>query len=160
MERGPYDRPPPGPGQPRRDSGYEAPPEYERPTERRFGIAEVVAILALLAAVVAIFLAIDARDDGAGQQQVERQVRQETQRQIEEIRSSVGEQAGNAGARARAAEKEAEQAQEAASELRSQVAGLEKEVSSLQTQQNQVRESLEKQSEAISDIRDTLREQG
>src|SRR5215213_1970594 len=112
MERGPYDRQPRQSGYPPRDPAYvepaAPPPEYYEPP-RRFGFAEMAAILAVLAAAVAIFLAIDAREQGNDDEQVARQVRQETRRQIVRIRSTLGEKAGNAGARARAAEAEAEQ---------------------------------------------------
>lgn len=74
--------------------------------------------------------------------------------------SSLGQQAGSAGARAREAEAEAEETRESVSELRSQVSGLQNEVSSLKGQQNEVRDSLERQSEAIAEIRQTLREEG
>lgn len=158
MERGPYDRPPEEPGYPRRDPAYAPPPEYEPPADRRFGVSEVVAMLALIAAIVAIFLALDARGQGSEDEQVARQVRQETQRQIQQIRSSVGQQAGTAGQRAREAEAEAEQTRETASQLNSQVSDLRGEVSSLRSQQNQIRDSIQSQSEAIADIRRTLRE--
>jgi hypothetical protein len=167
VERGPYDRPdqppaqPPGqppaqPGYAQREPGYGS--GYEPPPERRFGVPEVVAVLAMVVAIVAIFLALDARNEGSSQEEINRQVRQETQRQVDEIREATGQQAQSANKRARGAESEAEKAQEDAAELNSSVARLEKEVSSLKAQQNQMRDSLQKQSEAIADIRRTLRE--
>jgi len=54
----------------------------------------------------------------------------------------------------------AEKNQESVARLESQVAELRGEVSALNSQQNQMRESLQKQSEDIADIRRTLREQG
>ena len=165
MERGPYGQ---GPEDPRRPVGdpryqqrpvdYGPPPEYER--ERRIGLAEVVALLAGIAAIVAIVLAIDARKAGSDDEEVARQVRQQTQREINRIESAVEKKTGSAGSKARRAQAEAEGAEEEASELASEVASLEGEIRALKTQQNEVRNSLQNQSEAISDVRATLREEG
>lgn len=156
MERGPYDRPPGEPGYPARDPGYvqppAPPPEYYEPP-RRFGIAEAAALLALIGAVVAIFLALDAKDEGSNDEQVARQVRQETQRQVEQVRSSLGEKAGTAGARARDAEAEAEKTRKDVAALRAQVLRLQGEVETLRTQQNQTRDTLRNLSETVAKVR-------
>ena len=161
MERGPYERPPPPPGQPgypAQDPAYAEPvtppPEYYE-QRRRIGFAEVLALLALVAAVVGIFLALDARDEGSDDQQVARQVRAETQRQIVAIRSSLGEKAGAAGARARQAEAEAEKTRATVAKLSSQITRLQGEVKTLRIQQNQVRDTLRNLSESVSKIRTT-----
>jgi chromosome segregation ATPase len=159
MEGGPYEQP----GYPRRDPryeqpGYVPPPEYEPPPQRRFGAAEAVAVLALLAAVVAIFLALDARDEAGDDEQLNARTRAEIQRQVQQVRTSLGERAGTAGARARQAESEAAQTRNSVSQLSSQVSSLEQEVSELRGQQNQMRSSLQRQSEAISDLRRATRE--
>jgi hypothetical protein len=155
MERGPYDRPPEEPGYPARDPAYAQPvappPEYYEPP-RRIGFAEIAALLALIGAIVAVFLALDARDEGNNDEQVARQVRQATRRQVEQLRSSLGQKAGTAGARARAAEAEAEQTRRAVSTLRLQVAQLQGEVKTLRTQQNQTRATLRNLSETVSKI--------
>jgi uncharacterized protein HemX len=130
----------------------EPPPEYyERP--RRFGFAEMAAILAVLAAAVAIFLALDAREEGSDDEQVARQVRQETQRQILQIRASLGEKAGNAGARARSAEAEAAQTRATVAKLSDQVTRLQGEVRTLRIQQNRTRDTLRNLSESVARIR-------
>jgi TolA-binding protein len=156
MERGPYDRPPRRPDYPPRDPAYAEPaappPEYYEPP-RRFGFAEMAAILAVLAAAVAVFLALDARDSATDDEQVARQVRQETQRQILRIRSSLGEKAGNAGARARAAEAEAEQTRATVAKLSDQITRVEGEVKTLRIQQNQVRNTLRNLSESVAKLR-------
>jgi hypothetical protein len=155
MERGPYDRPP-RQGYPPRDPAYvepaAPPPGYYEPP-RRFGFAEMAAILAVLAAAVAIFLALDAREDSNDDEQVARQVRQETQRQIAQIRSSLGQKAGTAGARARAAEAEAEQTRATVAKLGDQVTRLEGEVRTLRIQQNRVRDTLRNLSESVAKVR-------
>jgi TolA-binding protein len=165
MEGGPYDRPPQGqPGQPAQDPAYRPPAGYEPPPERRFGLTEVAALLALLVAAVAIFFAIDANNSSTSDEEIAREVRQETQRQVNEIRSEAGGQAESADETARQASRKAEvtaeKNQESVSQLESQFSELQGEVGTLQAQQNQIRDSLEKQSEAIADIRRTLREQG
>ena len=158
MERGPYDRPTRQQGYPPPDPAYvepaALPPEYYEPP-RRFGFAEMAAILAVIAAAVAIFLALDARDSATDDEQVARQVRQETQRQIVQIRASLGEKAGNAGARARAAEAEAEQTRATVAKLGDQVTRLEGEVKTLRIQQNRVRDTLRNLSESVAKIRTT-----
>src|SRR5689334_9184183 len=110
MERGPYERRPGVPGDPRRDPAYAPPPEYYEPPPRRVGFAEVVALLALVGAIVGIVLAIDAREHGSDNEQIAREVRVETRRQLRQTRAAVAEKAGTAGARAREAEQEAKQA--------------------------------------------------
>src|SRR3954453_12749759 len=105
MEGGPYEPRPGDPGYPPRDPAYAQPgvppppPEYyEPPRERRIGLAEVLGLLALIGAIVAIVLALAAREEGSDDKEVARQVRIETQHQIQRIRTSLGEKAGTAGA--------------------------------------------------------------
>jgi hypothetical protein len=171
MERGPYDRPPPGqqpqqPGYPQQGAQYQQPAGYEPepPPERRFGWAEIVALVSVVAAAVAIFLAIDARNSSSSDEEIAQQVQQETQRQVDQIRSEAGGQLESADRTARNAESKAdataEKNQESVSQLESQVSELRGEVSALKSQQNQMRSSLQKQSEDIADIRRTLREGG
>ena len=160
MEGGPYEPRPGDPGYPRRDPAYAQPapppppPEYyEPPRERRIGLAEILGLLALVGAIVAIVLALDAREEGGDDKQVARQVRIETQREIQQIRTSLGQKAGTAGARARQAEAEAEQTRRAVAKLSSQVAKLQGEVKVLRTQQNQTRDNLRNLSETVSKLR-------
>jgi hypothetical protein len=178
MERGPYDRPPPGqppqqpgqpgqqPGYPQQGAQYQQPAGYEPepPPERRFGWVEIVALVAVVVAVVAIFLAIDARNSSSSDEEIAAQVQQETQRQVSQIRSEAGGQLESADQTARKAESKAdataEKNQESVSRLESQVSELRGEVSALKSQQNQMRSTLQKQSEDIADIRRTLREGG
>ncbi len=159
MEGGPYEPRPGDPGYPR-DPAYAQPaappppPEYyEPPRERRIGLAEIVGLLALIGAIVAIFLALDAREEGSDDKQVARQIRIETQREMERIRTSLGQKAGTAGAKARQAEDEAEQTRRAVAKLRSQVAELQSEVRVLGTQQNQTRDTVRNLSETVSNMR-------
>jgi len=158
MERGPYDRPPAGRPYPEGDPRYVPPPDYEPPPRRSFGVAEAVATVALIAGVIAIFLALDAREQGNDDEQLARQVSEEVDRKVRQIRTSVGQRAGAAGARARDAEAEAEQTREALNEMRTQLSGLREQVSSIQSRQNQMRANLERQSEAISSVRRAARE--
>ena len=158
MERGPYERWPGETGDPRRDPAYAPPPEYYEPPPRRIGFAEVVALLALVGAIVGIVLAIDAREQGSDDEQIAREVRQETQRNIRQVRAAVREKAGSVGARARQAETEAKQTREAVAEMRKQLSRLQTEVSTLKSQQNQVRKTLQGQSEAIGELRRKPRE--
>ena len=159
MERGPYDRPPEGRPYPERDPRYiPPPPEYEVPPRRPFGVAEALATLALIAGIVAIFLALDAREEGSDDEQLARQVSAEVDRKVRQTRASVRQRAGAAGARARRAEAEAEQTREAVSELRGQVSGLRTQVSSLQARQSQMRSTLERQGEAIQALRRAAQE--
>ena len=160
MEGGPYEPRPGDPGYPRRDPAYAQPapppppPEYyEPPRERRIGLAEILGLLALVGAIVAIVLALDAREEGGDDKQVARQVRIETQREIQQIRTSLGQKAGTAGARARQAEAEAEQTRRAVAKLRSQVAELQGDAKVLRSQQNQTRNTLRNLSETVSSVR-------
>jgi hypothetical protein len=160
MEGGPYEPRPGDPAYTRRDPAYvqpaapPPPPEYyEPPRERRIGLAEILGLFALIAAIVAIVLALDAREEGSDDKEVARQVRTETQHQIQRIRTSLGQKAGTAGARAREAEAEAEQTRRSVATLRSQVAQLQGELKVLRAQQNQVRDTLRNLSETFAKVR-------
>jgi hypothetical protein len=160
MEGGPYEPRPGDPRYPRRDPAYAQPaappppPEYyEPPRERRIGLAEILGLLALIGAIVAIVLALDAREEGSDDKEVARQVRIEMQREIQRIRTSLGQKAGTARARARQAEAEADQTRRAVAKLRSQVAELQSAVKVLRTQQNQTRNNLRNLSETVSKVR-------
>ncbi len=153
MERGPYDRQPGDPAYVRREPAYAPPPEYEPPPERRFGVAEAVAIFALVVAMVAVFLAIDAREEGSDDEQVASQVRREVDLKVRQIRSTLGQRAGAAREQAQAAESEAERTRAALTDLRTQISALRKRDRALQTQLNQARSTIQLQSDAISDLR-------
>ena len=158
MEGGPYE---PRPGDPRypRDPAYvqpaaqPVPPEYyEPPRERRVGLAEILALFALIGAIVAIVLALDAHEERSDEKEVAHQVRIETQREIQRVRASLGQKAGTAGARARQAEAEAAQLHATVTKLRSQVAELQGELKVLRIQQNQTRDALRNLSETVSKL--------